>query len=99
MAGAPYGPNPVEEARKHLAELAKRPPLPPEQCGGLIRDPAIERFGWIRENSDKYFRFRPRSVFYCVIACLVVPGTLYLGIKKMQRDKDIKAGRKPRDFL
>ncbi|XP_031557766.1 uncharacterized protein LOC116294320 [Actinia tenebrosa] len=95
----PYGPDPLQEARKHMAELAKRPPISPEKCGGLIRDPAIERFGWIRENSDQFFRFKPRTVFYSVMVALVVPGALYFGLKKMQRDADIKAGRPPRDFL
>ncbi|KAK3699304.1 hypothetical protein QZH41_018422, partial [Actinostola sp. cb2023] len=36
MAGVPFGPNPLHEAQKHMAEMAKRPNLSPEQYGGLI---------------------------------------------------------------
>ena len=48
------------------------------------RDPAIERYGWIRENPDLYFKFKPRSVFYAVMCCMVVPGALYVYTKVSQ---------------
>ncbi|XP_032228965.1 uncharacterized protein LOC116612406 [Nematostella vectensis] len=99
MAGNTMGPDPLQETLKLKAVLAKQPARPPEMCCGLIKDPAIERFGWIRENSDQFFKFRPRTVFYSTMVALVVPGVLYWGIKYIQRSKDIKAGRPPRDFL
>lgn len=48
------------------------------------RDPAIERFGWIRENPDKYFKWKPRSVRNAVVFCLVIPGALFLFAKTME---------------
>ena len=42
----------------------------------LQKDPAIEKFGWIRENTDKFFKFKPRSVRNAVIWCLLVPATV-----------------------
>lgn len=42
----------------------------------LQKDPAIEKFGWIRENTDKFFKFKPRSVRNAVICCLLVPAAV-----------------------
>ena len=48
----------------------------------LQKDPAIEKFGWIRENTDMYFKFKPRSVRNAVIFCLLIPGALLYFCKK-----------------
>jgi len=71
----------------------------PEQCGDIIRDPAIERFGWIRENPDIYFKWKPRSVRNAVIFCLVIPGAVWLFAKKMEQRRDIREGRPPRPLF
>ena len=42
----------------------------------LQKDPAIEKFGWIRENTDKFFKFKPRSVRNAVMCCLLVPAAV-----------------------
>ncbi|KAL9969054.1 hypothetical protein ACROYT_G021218 [Oculina patagonica] len=61
---------------------------PPEQCAALLKDPAIEKFGWIRENTDMFFKFKPRSVRNAVIFCLLIPGALVYFFKK-QPAKDV----------
>lgn len=40
------------------------------------KDPAIEKFGWIRENTDIFFKFKPRSVRNAVMCCLLVPAAV-----------------------
>ena len=46
------------------------------------KDPAIEKFGWIRENTDRFFKFKPRSVRNAVIWALLIPGAMLYFIKK-----------------
>ncbi|KAJ7385849.1 hypothetical protein OS493_013885 [Desmophyllum pertusum] len=83
----PHGPNPGEESlklkAKYAAEYKKTGKIKPIQdVGALIKDPAIEKFGWIRENTDLYFKFKPRSVRNAVLWCLLIPGALLFYIKK-----------------
>ena len=48
----------------------------------LQKDPAIEKFGWIRENTDMYFKFKPRTVRNVLIWALLIPGAFLYFIKK-----------------
>ena len=48
----------------------------------LQKDPAIEKFGWIRENTDMFFKFKPRSIRNAVMFCLLIPGALCYFCKK-----------------
>ncbi|XP_074626823.1 uncharacterized protein LOC141884838 [Acropora palmata] len=108
MAGGrysyPYGPNPTEESLKLKAKYAAEYKAtgqwkPPEQCSDKIKDPAIERFGWIRENPDMYFKWKPRTVRNAVIFCLMIPGAILLFAKTQEQRKDIKEGRPPRPLF
>ncbi|XP_078374036.1 uncharacterized protein LOC144657565 [Oculina patagonica] len=89
----PHGPNPTQESLKMKEKFAAYYKAtgkwkPPEQCAALLKDPAIEKFGWIRENTDMFFKFKPRSVRNAVIFCLLIPGALVYFFKK-QPAKDV----------
>ena len=50
----------------------------------LQKDPSIERFGWIRENPDIYFKWKPRTVRNGLIFMVAIPGALLYFLKKME---------------
>lgn len=83
----PHGPSPTEESLKMQAKYAAQYKATgriyaPEDCAALLKDPAIEKFGWIRENTDRFFKFKPRSVRNAVIWALLIPGAMLYFIKK-----------------
>lgn len=55
-----------------------------DMCFVWQKDPAIERFGWIRENPDMYFKWKPRTVRNAVIFCLMIPGAILLFAKTQE---------------
>lgn len=50
-------------------------------AGGIEKDPAIERWAMMRENTHLYFRLTPLTVTAGVISLIVVPIALYYGIE------------------
>ncbi|CAH3146579.1 unnamed protein product [Porites lobata] len=72
---------------------------PPEQCSELIKDPSIERFGWIRENPDIYFKWKPRTVRNGLIFMVAIPGALLYFLKKMEQRRDVQQGKPPRPLI
>lgn len=51
-------------------------------AGGIKKDPAVERWAMMRDNTHLYFRLNPLTVTVGLIGLVVVPVALYYGIKK-----------------
>eukprot|EP00794_Sanderia_malayensis_P015520 gene15520-17103_t len=87
-------------AARSLTKL-KLPRLPkkrPEDHGYLIKDPAIERWGKMRETTHLSFKLTPKTVFLGILWGVLVPGSFYYLLKWDLHRQDAKAGRLPREF-
>lgn len=94
------GPDPVEVTLKRRAEMAAKGKfIPPEKYGTLMRDPAIERWGTMRERTQEHFKFRPRTVFLGVMWCAIVPAAYYFFLKWECRRKHLLSGKTPEEHL
>ncbi|CAB3978583.1 hypothetical protein AC249_AIPGENE15807 [Paramuricea clavata] len=94
------GPDPVKITLQRKAELkAKGKFIPPEQYASLIRDPAIERWGSMREKTQDHFKFRPRTIFLGVMWCAVVPAAYYFFLKWENKQKHFMTGKTPQEHL
>lgn len=51
-------------------------------AGGIRKDPAIERWAMMRDNTHLYFRLTPLTAIAGLIGLVAVPVGLYYGIKK-----------------
>lgn len=49
-------------------------------AGGIRKDPAIERWAMMRENTHLYFRPTPLTVTVGIVALVIIPAGLYYGI-------------------
>ena len=63
------------------------------------RDAAIERWGHMRENIHKNFRFTPRNSLFILITLVVVPMGLHSAIKWELRGNDRRKGKKPGQYF
>ncbi|XP_046849562.1 uncharacterized protein LOC124443080 [Xenia sp. Carnegie-2017] len=94
------GPDPVQITLQRKAEMkAKGKFFPPEQYGSLIRDPAFERWGSMRENTQQHFKFRSRTIFLGVMWCAVIPGAYFLFLKWERKRKHFLTGKTPQEHL
>jgi hypothetical protein len=51
-------------------------------AGGIRKDPAIERWAMMRDNTHLYFRMTPMTLGFGLIALVGIPLALYYGIEK-----------------
>lgn len=49
-------------------------------AGGLRKDPAIERWAFMRDNTHLYFRLSPLTVGVGMVTLVAIPVALYYGI-------------------
>jgi hypothetical protein len=73
--------------------IIRRPEIPPEARGSIERSNALEKWGKMRETTDRHFKFTRRTTLYCVIWAGIVPFALYQTIKWERQRKDIVKGR------
>lgn len=50
-------------------------------AGGIRKDPAIERFAMMRDNTHLYFRLNPLTVGVGLVTLVAIPVALYYGIQ------------------
>ena len=50
--------------------------------GSLQRDPAIEKFAAMRDNTSLYFRYTPGNIAKIVVAVVVVPSIMYYYVQE-----------------
>lgn len=50
-------------------------------AGGIRKDPAIERFAMMRDNTHLYFRLTPLTVGVGLVTLVAIPVALYYGIQ------------------
>lgn len=65
----------------------------------LQRSQAIERWGSMRETTNKHFKMTPRTSFYAILWAGLVPFGLLTLIKWDTRRRDLKKGVKPREHF
>lgn len=94
------GPDPIQITLKRRAEImAKGKFVRPEKYATLLRDPAIERWGSMRETTQDHFKFRPRTVFLGVMWCAIVPAAYYFFLKWEIKQKHFLCGETPEEHL
>lgn len=60
---------------------------------------AIEKWGRMRETTNKHFKFTPRTTAYVLVWAVLVPFGVWRFIRWDVRRRDRAEGREPRDLF
>jgi len=80
-------------------KLPRPPKKGPADHAVLLKDPAIEKWGKMRETTHLHFKLTPKTSFLAIIWGVLVPGSFYYLMKWDLHRQDAAAGRELRDFL
>ncbi|XP_057307389.1 uncharacterized protein LOC130645420 [Hydractinia symbiolongicarpus] len=79
--------------------LPRPSPKTPADYGGLIADPAIDRWMTMRETTTKHFKWTPKTFGLIVFWAGILPTSLYYFIKEEITNNYVAAGKERPHFF